>query len=245
MLTIFDRDQRCCRRAFLQVGGLTLGGGLALSDLLAIKARGEQESRPLVRDKSVIFLFLHGGPSQIETFDPKMTAPVELRSATGEIPTNVPGVSFGGTFPRLARLADKVTVIRSFVTGDGNHDIKPVVGRDTFGANLGAIYSRVAGQNRPDNGLPTNVLLLPRAVDPSTRPGTMNFGRFNSTGSLRGTYAPFDPSSGGDVQNDMRLAMPLTQLDDRRRLLGELDRVQWQLAEQDLLGGMDRVHGRA
>src|SRR6202790_4744113 len=133
MLTIFDRDQRCNRRAFLQVGGLGLGG-LTLSDLLAVKARGEQESRPLVRDKSVIFLFLHGGPSQIETFDPKMTAPVEFRSATGERATTLPGVTFGGTFPRLASLANRVAVVRSFVTGDGNHDIKPIVGRDTFGA---------------------------------------------------------------------------------------------------------------
>src|SRR5437764_6503031 len=174
-----------------------------------------------------------------------MSAPVGIRSSTGEIKPALPGVTFGSTYPKLAKRADRVTVVRSFVTGDGNHDIKPVVGRDTFGANLGAIYSRVAGQNRPDNGLPTNVLLLPRAVDPSTRPGTMNFGRFNATGSLGGACAPFDPSAGGDVQNDMRLTMPLTQLDDRRRLLGELDRVQWQLAEQDLLDGMDRVREQA
>src|SRR5438132_2184087 len=127
MLTIFDRDDRCHRRSFLRVGGLTLGG-LALSDLFAAKARAE--SRQLLKDKSVIFLFLHGGPSQIETFDPKMTAPVEFRSATGEVPTRIPGVTLGGTFPRLAALADRVTVVRSFVAGDGNHDIKPIVGRD-------------------------------------------------------------------------------------------------------------------
>src|SRR2546429_251926 len=237
------RDPRCHRRAFLQIGSLALGG-LTLPQRLYAQTRATEARRPIT-DKSVIFLFLHGGPSQIETFDPKMSAPVEFRCTTGEVATRLPGVTFGGSFPRLASMADRVTVVRSFVTGDGNHDIKPVVGRDTFGANLGSIYSRVAGQNRPDNGLPTNVLLLPRAVDPSTRPGTMNFGRFNATGSLGGAYAAFDPSSGGDVQNDMRLAMPLTQLDDRRRLLGELDRVQWQLAEQNLLDGMDRVREQA
>jgi len=48
-------------------------------------------------------------------------------------------VTFGGTFPRLAAMADRLAVVRSFVTGDGNHDISPVVGRDTFGANLGSI----------------------------------------------------------------------------------------------------------
>src|SRR4029077_8062722 len=91
--------------------------------------------------KSVIFLFLHGGPTQIETFDPKMTAPLGIRSATGEISTKIPGVTFGSTFPKLAGLADRLAIVRSFTTGDGNHDIKPVVGRDTGGANLGTLYS--------------------------------------------------------------------------------------------------------
>jgi len=244
MLTIFDRDQRSNRRAFLQVGGLTLGG-LALSDLLAVKARGEQESKPLVRDKSVIFLFLHGGPSQIETFDPKMTAPVEFRSATGEVPTKIPGVTFGGTFPRLARRADKVSVVRSFVGGDGNHDIKPVVSRDTFGANLGSVYARVAGRIHPKTCIPTNVTLFPRAVDPSTQQAQLAFGRFNATGIFGPSYAPFDPSVGGDLQNDMRLSMPLDRLSDRRRLLAGLDQVRWYLAESRMLEGMDRVREQA
>src|SRR5689334_7462871 len=127
MLTVHDR------RSFLRVGSLALGG-LSLLDLLAARAA---ESRRVVKpDKSVIFLFLHGGPSQIETFDPKMSAPSEFRSTTGELQTRLPGVTFGGTFPRLAARADRLAVVGSFTTGDGNHDIKPVVGRDTFGANL-------------------------------------------------------------------------------------------------------------
>src|SRR6266403_1458901 len=158
MLTIHDR------RAFLRIGSLALGG-LSLPQLLAVKARAA-ELRQALKDKSVIFLFLHGGPPQTETFDPKMTAPAEFRSTTGEVATRLPGVTFGGTFPRLAAMADKLAVVRSFVTGDGNHDIKPIVGRDTFGANLGSIYGRIAGQNHPATGLPTNVLLLPRSVDP-------------------------------------------------------------------------------
>src|SRR5881396_1445784 len=170
MLTIFDSDQRHSRRSFLKIGSLALGG-LTLSDLLAAKAHGADSRRPVLKDKSVIFLFLHGGPSQIETFDPKMTAPVDIRSVTGQVQTRIPGVTFGGTFPKLAALADKVSVVRSYVPGDGNHDIKPVVGRDTFGANLGSIYARVAGRNHPDTGLPTNILLFPRSVDPSTQAG--------------------------------------------------------------------------
>src|SRR5206468_5874802 len=134
----------------------------------------------------------HGGPSQLETFDPHMEAPAEIRSATGEIPTALPGVTFASSFPRLARLADRLAVVRSFVPGDGNHDIKPVVGKDTFGANLGSVYARVAGMNHPVTGMPANAVLYPRAVDPSTRPTTLNFGKFASTGTLGSAYAPFD-----------------------------------------------------
>jgi hypothetical protein len=241
MLAIYDAGRRCSRRAFLQIGGLSLGG-LTLADLFAARAGTE---RRLVTGKSVIFLFLHGGPSQIETFDPKMTAPAEIRSATGEVATKLPGVTFGGSFPKLAALADKLTVVRSFVTGDGNHDIKPVVSRDSFGANLGSIYARMAGANRTDSGMPTNVMLLPRAVDPSTQAGTMNFGKFNSTGPFGAAYAPFDPSSGGQLQKDMSLTVPLARLDDRRQLLAELDRVQWTLAEGGGFEGMDRVRQQA
>src|SRR5205809_743342 len=216
MLTIFDRDDRFNRRSFLKVGSLALGG-LSLMHLLQTKAAAVPEPRrPVLKDRSVIFLFLHGGPSQIETFDPKMSAPSEIRSATGEVQTRIPGVTFGGSFPKLAALADKVSVVRSYVPGDGNHDIKPVVGRDTFGANLGSVYARVAGRNHPETGMPTNVLLFPRSVDATTQAGQMSFGRFASTGMLGAGYAPFDPSSGSTVQNDMRLALPMDRLNDRR-----------------------------
>ncbi len=199
----------------------------------------------MVRDRSVIFLFLHGGPSQIETFDPKMNAPAEFRSATGEVATSLPGVTFGGTFPRLATMADRVAVVRSFTTGDGNHDIKPIVGRDTFGANLGSIYSRVAGANHATTGLPTNVLLLPRAVDPTTQPGQMGFGRFSATGSLGTACAPFDPSVGSQLQNDMRLSIPLARLADRRLLLDRLDQARLALTDPGASDGLDRARQQA
>jgi hypothetical protein len=248
MLTIFDRDDRFNRRSFLKVGSLALGG-LSLLNLLQTKAAANERPsatrRPVLKDRSVIFLFLHGGPSQLETFDPKMTAPSEIRSVTGEVQTRIPGVTFGGTFPKLAALADKVSIVRSYVPGDGNHDIKPVVCRDTFGANLGSVYSRVAGRNHPETGMPTNVLLFPRAVDATTQPGTQSFGRFASTGMLGNGYAPFDPSSGGTVQSDMRLALPMDRLMDRRSLLGQLDEVQWAVAERATVESMDRTREQA
>ena len=156
----------------------------------------------------MIFLFLHGGPSQFETFDPKMSMPEGIRSATGEIGTRIPGVTFGSSFPRLAALADRLTIVRSFVPGDADHDLKPIVGRDTFGANLGSVYARAGGTNHPATGLPTNILLLPRSVDPTTRPGVTAFGRFDATGPLSAADAPYDPSQGGSSGDDLKLAIP-------------------------------------
>src|SRR3954468_5503132 len=147
MFSLFDSSAKAGRRDFLRIGTLGLGG-LAFSQLLSARASAAAAGTPLA-DKSVIFLFQHGGPSQFETFDPKMTAPAEMRSQTGEIATSLPGVTFGSTFPRLARLADKIAVARSYVPGDGNHDAKPIVHRETVGGNLGSFYSRVVGLNNP------------------------------------------------------------------------------------------------
>ncbi len=243
MLSFFDPGRRLNRRAFLRVGALGLGG-LTLPGLLAARARAADAKR-VVTDRSVIFLHLHGGPSQIETFDPKMGAPVGVRSVTGEVETKLPGVTFGGSFPKIAALADRVAVVRSFVSGDGNHDIKPVVGKDTFGANLGSVYARVAGMNHPVTGMPTNAVLFPRAVDPETQPAQLNFGKWSDTGQLGAAYAPFDPSGGGQLQKDMKLLVPSDRLEDRRLLLGQLDDVKWSLAEGRLLEGMDRTRQQA
>jgi uncharacterized protein (DUF1501 family) len=243
MLNLFDCAARYQRRAFLQIGSLALGG-LCLPGLLAARARAA-EDRGVVTDRSVIFLFLHGGPSQYETFDPKMTAPAEVRSATGEVATKIPGVTFGATFPRLAALTDKLAVVRSFVPGDANHDIKPVVGRDTFGGNFGSAYARVAGINHPVTGVPTNVALFPRAVDPTTQPAVTAFGQFTAPGPFGAACAPFDPSGGGPLLKDMSVTVPLARLTERRLLLSELDRVQWTLAEARALEGMDRTRQQA
>src|SRR4051812_19580329 len=188
MLTIFDRDHMS-RRGFLRVGSLALGG-LTLPGLLAARSRAA-ELKPLVKDKSVIFLFLHGGPAQTETFDPKMSAPAGIRSVTGEIQTRLPGVTFGTSFPKLAALADRLAVVRSYVPGDANHDIKPVVGKDAFGSSLGAVYARVAGMNNPATGIPSNVTLFPRAVEPKSQTAQLGFGKWSDTGPIGSAYAPF------------------------------------------------------
>src|ERR1700720_74006 len=100
------------RRDFLKAG--TLGfGGLMLADLLRGRASAAAQGTPS-KNTSVVWLWLGGGPTHVETFDPKMTAPVEFRSATGALKTNVTGIEIGGTFPKMARHADKMALVRSF-----------------------------------------------------------------------------------------------------------------------------------
>ncbi|MBW8885747.1 MAG: DUF1501 domain-containing protein, partial [Planctomycetia bacterium] len=231
-------------RDFLQIGSLGLGG-ISLSNLLQIQAAfATAAARPLT-GKSVIFLFLHGGPSQTETFDPKIEAPAGVRSVTGEIDTRLPGITFGGTFPRLASLAHKLAIVRSFRTGDANHDIKPIVGRATLGANMGSLFARIAGTNDPETGMPLNAAIFPRAVDDSTGPAVDQFGKFDSTGTLGSAYAPFIPGGGGSLQKDMELKLDPTRIDDRKTLLSNLDRIRRDLDAKGALPGADRFQEQA
>src|SRR5688572_14328206 len=92
------------RRDFLRVGTLSLGG-LTLAQLLALKQAAAGEN--YLRNKSVVLLYLSGGASHIETFDPHPDAPEGVRSLTGSVATPLAGVHFGGTFPQLAAVADR------------------------------------------------------------------------------------------------------------------------------------------
>ena len=131
------------RRAFLQVGSLAMGG-LGLGDLLRL--RSHAATRDVWRGKSVVLLFLTGGPSQIETFDPKMGAPTDYRSVTGALQTRVPGVHIGGTFGQLASLTDRLALVRSFTHSNSDHtEAAQLVMRcgNPTGAGIGSIATRM------------------------------------------------------------------------------------------------------
>jgi hypothetical protein len=244
MLRVRDARGTLGRRSFLEIGSLGLGG-LSLASLLQAKAALATDALRPVTGKSVIFLFLHGGPSQTETFDPKMDAPAGVRSVTGEVPTKLAGVTFGGTFPRVAGLADKLAIVRSFRTGDAIHNIKPVVDKTTLGANMGSLFARIAGTNDPTSGMPLNVALFPRAVDPSTGPESQSFGKFDSSGSLGSAFAPFVPGGSGALAQDMELKLDPSRLDDRKSLLTGLDRIRRDLDARGGLPGADRFQEQA
>ena len=91
-----------------------------------------------------------------------MTAPAEIHCVTGEIQTKLPGITFGSTFPKLAAMADRFTIVRSYGSGQSGHTYGEVVSaRNPSGASISSIYARVRGNNHPETGLPTNVLVLP------------------------------------------------------------------------------------
>ncbi len=243
MFTLFDRGRDLSRRNFLTVGSLGLGG-LSLPMLLSAKAAGAEQHRGSTTGKSVIFLFQHGGPTQFETFDPKMSAPEGIRSVTGATPTSVPGVQFGGTMTKLARHAHRLAVVRSFQSGAGNHDIKPVVSPCSLSANIGSLYSKVVGTTRP-TGMPTNAAIFPNAVDPKGSGSFDRFGKFASAGPLGESFAPFVPGAGGNLQSDMKLNLPTDRLSDRRSLRKQLDRLRSDSVSTGLFDRMDRFHAQA
>jgi uncharacterized protein (DUF1501 family) len=216
------------RREFLKIGSLAFGG-LTLPMLLKAQAQAQERGRPLVKDKSVVFLFLQGGPSQIETFDPKMSAPAEIRSITGEVQTRLPGVTFGGTFPRLANRADKLTVVRSFASGNADHqNYVSVAGGNDMRTPMGTLYARVAGANNPRTGMPTNVILPAESVAQNYRfPSNFETQSLQklvqASQNLGASTGYFDPSGGGELRQNLELRMSRDRLTDRRSLLQQLD----------------------
>src|SRR5262249_51028928 len=109
------------RRDFLKVGALGLGASaFLLPDLLRARAAETAAGNP-TKNTSVIWLWLGGGPTHVETFDPKMSAPAEFRSVVGATPTNVPGIEIGGLFEKIAQVADKMAFVRSFAHRNSGH----------------------------------------------------------------------------------------------------------------------------
>jgi len=243
MLRVFDGNKRVNRRQLLTIGGLGLGG-LTLPALLRTQAAAAQQAAHLT-GKSVIFLFQQGGPSQHETFDPKPHADQAVRTVTGVTRTNVPGVIFGDTMEQTAKLADKLTIVRSFQTGNAGHNIQPIVGPDSLETNIGVHYARVAGTTRPGTGMPTNTVLFPAAVDDDVR-GPSARGDLSSTGNYGRGFAPFIPGKGGQLQKDMELNLPKDRLfDDRRAVLSQLDRLNRQMDHSGQFDALDKIQRQA
>ncbi len=217
------------RRAFLRAG--VVGAmGLSLADLLCLEAKGAV--RPEARAHSVILLWMRGGPSQHETWDPKPDAPAEYRGAFGAIPTNVPGIQICDLLPRSARIMSKWSILRSLHHNDAGHSSADYLlftgypGQpDASPSGPGNMYpscgSIVAKQTLPEDQQLPPYVMIPRMV-PGTGPGY-----------LGPTYQPFetiaDPAQDGAFEVpslSLAAGLEVNRLGDRRALLASLDRVR-------------------
>jgi uncharacterized protein (DUF1501 family) len=240
------RSHKSHRREFLSVGTAAIGG-LSLASLLAMKAGGAQLN-DAVRDRSVVILNLQGGPTQFETFDPNMQAPTEIRSITGEIPTSLAGVTFGGTLPNLARLADRMAIVRSYRHGISSHGPAAhhvMAGGNPSGAMMGAIYSTAAGLSNPQSGMPRNVLVTSAAAGEKYKDLYKSVSRVSQTGTLSPTHKPFDLGAGGTLVDNMRLRLDQARLNDRRHLLDSLDALKRKLDVTRALDSSNRFEQQA
>lgn len=257
MLTLFSgRRHRNCdgpsRRDFIRAGMLGLGG-LTLPWLLRNQARAAGGTPDYVRDKAVVLIFLGGGASHIETFNPNMDAPDPYRSITGEVPTTLPGVTLGGTFPELAKHAKKMAIVRSFRHPVGNHEQAishvltggtDVSGQGKEGFSLGSMYARMRGPNHPATGLPTYALLTAPHKDNQYSREMQRVVNGSRAGSLGATFEPFVPAGGAALSN-MQLRIPADRLTERRNLLKQLDDLKRGIDSRDTQQGYDQFEQQA
>ena len=203
------------RRAALQIGAGLFGLNLPRF----LQAAGEAQSPK--SDLSCIFIFLAGGASQFETFDPKPDAPTEIRGLWNSTQTNVPGLSICEKLPLMAQRMDKVAVIRSWQGKSGGHDIGsqhvtsgffPPRGGQYF-PNFGCLVAALSGNKV--NGIPAH-FGLPVAARYTNPPGYLGpaFDAFNIKGD------PRTPDLKGS-----KLSLAPVRFEDRRSMLTQLENV--------------------
>jgi len=234
MLDFFDTTgARDCggttRRDFLRVGALGLGG-LSLASALAAQTKSGEKYRNGYRGKSVVLLFLCGGASHIEMFDPKTDVPADFRCVTGTVPTALPGVHFGSVYEGLAQRADRLAVVRSFAPhgiSDHARAIKHVLtSGDADGTSIGSRFARFRGPNDRNTGMPSYCTLIERnETDSQYREDRDRMTVGSRPGALGKAYGPFSPGA-GELAENMTLRLPMTRLNQRRELLTALDRMR-------------------
>jgi hypothetical protein len=219
------------RRNFLKIGALG-AGGFGLPDLLSLEAQaGIRNSH-----KSVILIYLVGGPPHQDMFDLKPNAPVEIAGPHRPIGTNVPGIQICELFPQMARMMDKFTVIRSLVGAQSGHDaFQCYTGRAPRGpappggwAPFGNVAGKLQGPVTP--GVPPFVSLCYDCTHgPYNEPGP---------GMLGVSQSSFRPM--GKSRGDMELSgVTLDRLGDRRRLISSFDAFRRKADSAGAMEGLD------
>ena len=232
MLSFFGTSQRFCdgvsRRDFLRVGGLAVGG-LTLADVLRLRAQGADGNT--ARGKSVIMIYLPGGPSHLDMYDMKPEAPSEFRGEFRPVHTNVPGIDICELMPRQATIMDKMTIVRGvqFVDEHSPHMVMTGYSMRVHRPAFGSIVSYMQGRQ---NGLPPYVALnYNREGEDHAYTGSMN--------------RPFVPSGPGLENLSLVGGVSLDRLQDRTALLHNLDNIRKEVDFGEALAGLDGFTTRA
>lgn len=234
------------RRSLLRAGMLG-AAGLALPSLLRWEARAVAQGKSTKKSSSVIILWMRGGPSQHETWDPKPGAPAEVRGPFGAIPTQVPGIRLSGLLPRSAAIMKKWSIIRSLHHDDAGHS----------GADQICFTGYPAGVNKDENVAPScgsvtalqlqheNPKLPAYVMIPRTVPGT-------EPAYLGPAYRPFetqaDPAQEGPFQVPNLQApagLSVERLAGRRELLSTLDGIRRCVDQSGSMEAMDKFQQEA
>jgi len=243
MLSIYSKSSGgfcdgVSRRNFLRIGGLAMGG-MSLNDVL----RAEAAQKTGKSHKATIMIFLPGGPSHQDIFDLKPDAPAEIRGEFKPISTNVPGIQICEHLPRLAKMMDKCTLIRSMADCDPGHDaFQCLTGRSAKRQppggwpSMGSIVSKLQGSADP--AMPAFVGLAPKM-------GHMPWARTGEPGYLGVAHAPFQPNRGGGTEDMSLNGITLDRLGDRKTLLASFDHLRRDLDATGLMGGVDVFNEQA
>jgi uncharacterized protein (DUF1501 family) len=258
MLLVGRHRSRTCqgitRRALLQVGVSTVLG-LSLPDLL--HCAGATGVTVQGKAKSVVLLWLWGGPAQLDTWDPKPAAPLEFRGPLGTIATRIPGVRYCELFPQVASLSDRLAVLRSLRTGSNDHGVAGTIGlTGSIGGAVGLDGKPNTGSVRPTVG---STVARVRGFGGKLPPFMVVGGKLHQGkkaiigeggGALGGLYDPFrleyDPEHGTRIPS-LQLPANLTpdRLDDRKRLLSAFDRLKERADELRSARVLDDYRGQA
>ena len=239
MLSLLGTRHRFCdgmsRRSLLKIGGLAMGG-LSLPELLRVEAASGRTSH-----KSVIMVFLSGGPPHQDMVDLKMDAPVEIRGEFQPIATKVPGIEICELLPLLAERMDRLAIIRSLVGSEGRHAAfqcmtghsvngQPAGGWPSFGAAVSKIQGPVEPGTLPFIGL-------------SPRMKNAAWGDPGQAGFAGQAHAPFAPNA---EQARLGLAgISVESLRNRKQLLNEIDRLKREAEVSGALVGLESQYQAA
>ena len=210
------RSSHLTRRDFMQVGSIPLLG-LGLSTMGAVPLLGSEQAKA----KSCVLIWLDGGPSHLETFDPKPQAPVEVRGPFKSIATSVPGLSISEVMPHTARIANKVCIVRSVTSPLGEH-------------NIANHYLLTGYQPTPALAYPSYGAVVSHLRDQTSKlPAYIALNEYRSTagaGFLGASYEPYlvprDPKNNSLAPKDLTFYPGLDEqrLLRRRQFLEQLDR---------------------